>query len=206
MTNRRNSTKGDKGRVPGGFVAMPWAVLDCPAYMELSPNAKCLLMDVARQFVRDNNGRLLLSRAHMEKRGWRSVDMLTKGKKELMDAGFIFETVKGQRPNKASWYAVTWRLLDPHPSYDAGAALLFERGAYEKRHKSKNAQLIPSHGTEAALIAPPHGTGDALSVPPHGAISPPLATPSVPPHGHHLEKPYAIKKAKAVLSSSGASI
>lgn len=27
------SKKGDTGRVPGGFVAMPWDVLDCPAYL-----------------------------------------------------------------------------------------------------------------------------------------------------------------------------
>lgn len=135
MANGRNSgmkKKSDSGRDGGGFVALPWSVLDCPAYERLSMHARALLLEVARQFVRDNNGRLLLSRAYMAKRGWNSADMLTKAKRELLDNGFIFETVKGQRPNKASWYAVTWQALDRHPGYDVGAVESFERSAYRK--------------------------------------------------------------------------
>lgn len=109
MANGRNKrSRTDSGRDSGGFVALPWAVLDCPAYARLSMHARALLLEVARQYVRDNNGRLLLSRDYMAKRGWKSSDMLTKAKRELLDAGFIFETVKGHRPSKASWYAVTW--------------------------------------------------------------------------------------------------
>jgi hypothetical protein len=36
---------------------LPWAVLDCPAYARLSHPARDLLMEIARQFVKDNNGR-----------------------------------------------------------------------------------------------------------------------------------------------------
>lgn len=190
MANGRSKGyKGDSGRDGGGFVALPWSVLDCAAYGRLSMHARALLLEVARQFVRDNNGRLLLSRAHMEQRGWKSVDMLTKAKRELLEGGFIFETVIGHRPNKASWYAVTWRTLDRHPGYDVGAEKGFERGAYQKAQPLKNASLRPSHGTERRAIAPPHGTETALPVPPHGAIRPVIAPFSVPPHGHHLEKP-----------------
>lgn len=116
-----------------------------------------MLLEVSRQFVRDNNGRLLLSRAYMEPRGWKSVDMLTKTKRELLEGGFIFQTVTGHRPNKASWFAVTWRALDKMPGYDAGTAQLFERGAYQKSAPLKNASLRPPHGTEKAVIVPPHG-------------------------------------------------
>jgi hypothetical protein len=108
MANGRNKTrKGDAGRDSGGFVALPWAALDCPAYARLTMHARALLLEVARQYVRDNNGRLLLSRAHMGPRGWKSMDMLNKAKNELVAGGFIFQTVMGHRPNKASWYAVT---------------------------------------------------------------------------------------------------
>ena len=131
MANGRNKgTKGDAGRDSGGFVALPWTVLDCPAYAALSHPAKALLMEVARQFVRDNNGRLLLSLAHLSKRGWKSSDVITRAKRELLAAGFIFETVMGHRPNKASWYAVTWRALDKLQGYDVGATTSFVRGAY----------------------------------------------------------------------------
>ena len=185
MANGRNKfSKGDLGRDSGGFIALPWSVLDCPAYARLSMHARALLLEVARQFVRDNNGRMLLSRAYMAKRGWKSMDMLNKCKAELLEAGFIFQTVQGHRPNKASWYAVTWRVLDKLSGYDAGAALLFKRGAYQN-----GASLNPPHGTSRAVIAPPHGTATLPSVPPCGAIKPVMRVLSVPPHGHHLEMP-----------------
>lgn len=189
MANARNGRRAHSGRDAGGFVALPWSVLDCPAYAALSANAKALLLEVARQYCRDNNGRLLLSRAHMSTRGWKSVDMIAKGKQELLAAGFIHETVKGQRPNKASWYAVTWQSLDKIQGFDPGAELLFQRSAYMKKASVKNAPLIPSHGTERAAIAPPHGTGAPPPVPPHGAMEGVFQVSSVPPHGHHLEMP-----------------
>lgn len=192
MANGRNrGRKRDSGRDAGGFIALPWSVLDCSAYARLSHVARALLMEVARQFVRDNNGRLLLSRAHMAKRGWRSNDTIAKAKAELIDCGFIFETVKGHRPNKASWYAVTWRALDPHPGYDVGAVRLFERGAYMKSTPLKNASLTPPRGTENHRIAPPRGTRRVATVPQCGPIEAVFSPLSVPPHGHHLDMPSA---------------
>jgi hypothetical protein len=192
MANGRNKGgRGDSGRDAGGFIALPWSVLDCPAYRGLSMHARALLLEVARQFVRDNNGRLLLSRAYMEGRGWKSADMLSKAKRELLDAGFIHETVKGHRPNKASWYAITWQTLDRLPGYDAGALETVQRGAYRQNTPLKNTSLSPQRGTARPSIAPPHGTGTAPPVPPHGPIKGAVATRSVPPHGHHLERPSA---------------
>lgn len=199
--------KSGSGRDDGGFIALPWAVVDSKAYRGLSMHARALLLEVARQFVKDNNGRLLLSRAYMATRGWRSMDMLSKAKDELLAGGFIHQTVMGHRPNKASWYAVTWQTLDRLPGYDAGAAESFKRGAYRKDDplpkpkpsreelyrkwdsSEKNTALGPPHGTGKAGIAPPHGTETPSLVPPHGAIEASFSGCSVPPHGHHLEKP-----------------
>ena len=190
MANGRNKgRKGDSGRDSGGFIALPWSVLDSPAYGHLSHPSRSLLLEVARQFVKDNNGRLLLSRAYMATRGWKSTDMITKCKNELLEAVFIFQTVQGHRPNKASWYAVTWRALDRHPGYDVGAEKCFERGAYRNNALLKNAGLRPPRGTEASAITPPHGTEQVPSVPPHGPVETVLPVLSVPPHGHHLEMP-----------------
>ena len=190
MANGRNkASKGDSGRDSGGFVALPWSVLDCPAYAALSHPARALLFELARQFVRDNNGRMLLSRVYMATRGWKSADVIDRAKRELLEAGFIFQTVMGHRPNKASWFAVTWRALDKLPGYDAGAEKCFERGAYQKGQPLKNASLRPPHGTGRAPIAPPHGTESTPAVPPHGAIRPVFKHRAVPPHGHPLEQP-----------------
>lgn len=142
MANGRNKgRKVDDGRMPGPFAAIPWIVFDSPAYLQLSANARSLLLEVARQVGKTNNGTLLLSRAYLSKRGWKSMDMLNKGKKELMQYGFIHETVMGCRPNKASWYAVTWYRLDRNPKFDPGAFELFERGAFKKYEPLKTQAL-----------------------------------------------------------------
>jgi hypothetical protein len=141
------------GRDAGGFVALPWAVLDSAAFQSLSHPARSLLIEVARQYVRDNNGRLLASRAYLAKRGWKSSDVIVRARNELLAAGFLHQTVQGHRPNKASWYAVTWLAIDRLPGYDPGALDCFERSAY------KNAALCPSGGQGDASIAPSDGQG-----------------------------------------------
>lgn len=150
MANGRNKhSKVDTGRDAGGFVALPWSVLDSPAYFQLSANARSLLLEVARQLGSNNNGTLLLSRAYLAKRGWKSMDMLMKGKKELLQNGFIHETVMGCRPNKASWYAVTWHRLDRNPKFDPGAFELFERSAY-KKHEPLKMQVLVRHSEQTS--------------------------------------------------------
>jgi hypothetical protein len=189
MANGRNSIgKKDTGRDSGGFVALPWSVLDCPAYASLSGSARSLLLEFARQFVRDNNGRLLATRAHLSKRGWTSSDVVHRAKNELITAGFIFETVKGHRPNKASWYALTWRTLDRLPGYDFGATESFERSAYSKAQPPlKNASVKPSKRIQAAKIVPFIGVSDVASSLQDGTISTTFHAGSTPDYGHHLE-------------------
>ena len=202
MANGRNKGrgKGDSGRDPGGFVALPWSVLDSVAYGRLGHPAKALLMEFARQFVRDNNGRLLASYAYLSKRGWKSADVITRAKRELLEGGLIYETVKGQRPNKASWYAITWQALDHLPGYDIGAHVSFERGAYRrgsavadvtKLRGYENEGLRPSHGLGRSAIAPSAGVGNVVTAPSNGAMRTLSEPRSTPPHGNHLDMPSA---------------
>ncbi|MES2150696.1 MAG: hypothetical protein V4508_13010 [Pseudomonadota bacterium] len=189
--DRSNRPKRDTGRDGGGFIALPWSVLDCPAYALLSHPARGLLFEFARQFVSDNNGRLLASSAYLAKRGWKSADVITRAKRELLDGGFIFETVMGHRPNKASWYAITWRALDKLSGYDPGASAAFERSAYRKNPARKITPLIPPGGVERRPIAPSGGVESSPPTPSGGAISPVLDVLSTPSHGNHLEMPSA---------------
>jgi len=160
MANGRgNRRKVDSGRDAGGFVALPWSVLDSAAYQGLSHPARSLLMELARQYVRGNNGSLLTSNAYLGTRGWKSHDTITRAKRELIDAGFVHETAKGQRPNKAGWYAITWRVLDRLQGYDPGAAESFKRSTYGR------AEPIPSHGTRSAPPSPPYGIGATTGTP-----------------------------------------
>lgn len=194
---RDKNTKGhDAGRDPGGFIALPWAVIDSYAYQTLSHPAKALLLEIARQFVRDNNGRLLASRAYLAKRGWNSADTISRALKELIAAKLIHQTVQGHRPNKASWFALTWRTLDRLPGYDAGATESFRRGAYADP-LLKNTKLRPSDVLGRVNTRPPDRLGKQFSGPSDGVIPPILSKSASPPDRHLLDKPsIAAKKPK----------
>ena len=143
MSQRSHSRKrASEKRVPGAFIALPHDVLYSDAYQSISHAARSLLLEVALQYKSDNNGMLLLSTRHLKKRGWRSADVITRKKRELLDAQLIFETVKGHRPNKASWYAVTWFNLDSNKQYDIGISKAFVKGAY-RNVTQKNKTVIP---------------------------------------------------------------
>jgi hypothetical protein len=128
----KSKRHGTSSRDAGGFVPIPWMVLDSAAYLQLSHPAKSLLLEIARQFHGDDNGRMIVTLAHLKPRGWTSYDTIQRAKQELLEAGLIFETVKGQRPHKASWYALTWLSLDKLDGFDQGASAGFVRSAYLK--------------------------------------------------------------------------
>lgn len=213
----------DESREPGGYCALPWSVIDSKAYQSLSYPATALLIELARQYVRDNNGRLLLSLRYMSERGWRSKDVIDRARRELLDAKLIYQTAQGHRPNKASWYALTWYTLDKIPGYDAGAVEGFRRGMYNTFQPSTPAptrealfdkwrghgktaapkinMLRPSDGVERAAIAPAGGVERFSIAPANGAIRallPPLSTPA---NGHHLDKPFCTADSLQLVSA-----
>jgi hypothetical protein len=115
--------------------------------------------------------------------------MISKGKKELLQGGFIYETVMGHRPNKASWYALTWYALDNLIGYDEGVAKGFVRSAFAKNIALKNNVLIPYCGAEGRMIVPSSGLKNVKAVPSDGAISRHFSNRTSPQHGHHLDIP-----------------
>lgn len=126
---KRGFKKQDRKRDAGGFLALPFSVIDSQAYLGLSPSAVKLLFDIAGQYRGYNNGKLYAAWVLMSKRGWQSQTTLTKAKNELLASQLLFETRKGARPNKAAWYAITWMALDHQIGMDvAGSA--FQKGAY----------------------------------------------------------------------------
>lgn len=119
------------GRDGARFAALPFVLLDSPAYIALSFSARALLVDMARQYYGSNNGRLVICDRAMTPRGWASSTTIHKAKRELLEAGFLCETRKGQKPNKASWFALTWQTLDWDHEMDIQRAG-FIRSAYLK--------------------------------------------------------------------------
>jgi hypothetical protein len=125
---RNNRHKGN--RIDEPFVWVPYSVLNSPLFLALSPHAVKLLLDVAAQYKGNNNGDLCIAWKLMKPRGWRSEATLHKVKRELLDAGFLYETRKGQRPNLCSLFALTWPVFDDSDKYDPGAKAGFTRREY----------------------------------------------------------------------------
>lgn len=134
----RKRHKGNKYDEP--FVGFVTSVLDSPLLIKLSPHAVKLLVDVAAQYRGNNNGDLSIAWKLMKPRGWRSEATLHKVKRELVEAGFLYETRKGRRPNVCSLFALTWFYLDDNPKFDSDAKAGFVRKAY---HLNTPLKIVP---------------------------------------------------------------
>ncbi|HET7831815.1 MAG TPA: hypothetical protein VFK88_02510 [Gallionella sp.] len=89
------------------YAAIEHRVIDSPAYASLTFSARALLVLIARQLSRDNNGHLQATFAYMERFGF-SVNTLSRATNELITHGFIYRTKSGGFHQGAAKYAVTW--------------------------------------------------------------------------------------------------
>jgi hypothetical protein len=165
--NRKSWSKGK--RIEGQFVILPYDVLCSEAYRSLSYTARSLLLEFCLQYRGFNNGMLLATMRHLKKRGWNSADVVTRAKRELIEADLIFETVKGRRPSIASWYALTWNTLDQNTKYDTGSIKGFRRGMYRDFCIGKDG-AIPASGIENPVTKPDHGATRSVNIPVIGAV------------------------------------
>jgi hypothetical protein len=122
-------------RDSGGYVAIPFTVLNGAAYLGLNAYARMLLLDLAAQYRGNNNGDLCAPWKLMHPRGWKSEATLNKAKRSLLEAGLIVETRKGARPNKCSLFALTWFSLDDCGGKLDISAQTFPRGAYKLKDR-----------------------------------------------------------------------
>lgn len=128
--SRSKRYKADAKRRDGStFAAVPYVVLESQGYINLSAYARALLLEFCKEFNGRNNGRLCCIWDQLRLRGWNSPNTVTKAKAELIDNGLIWESRKGAFPNRAAWYALTWRDLDVTEDLDASPAA-FPRRAY----------------------------------------------------------------------------
>ncbi len=124
-TTKRTRAARDGSR----FLALPHVVMDSEAFRNLSGPALRLLLDIARQYDGDNNGRLVACSKYLRTRGWSSEGTASRARKELEASRLIVETRKGMRPNRATWYALTWLVFDWSPDMDLPRNQ-FQRGVY----------------------------------------------------------------------------
>lgn len=191
MSNGRSPGKRrDTSRESGTFIALPLALLKSAAYLGVSHTARSLLLEIALQYCGDNNGKLLLSSKHLAPRGWSSPTVVLRAKRELLDAALIFQTVQGSRPNRASWFALTWYSLDKIAGFDAGVEQVFVRGAYRlKGALVENTSRPISEIVAKAPIAISKVVESPAVAISEIAIRAVLTPPPTISEIHHLEKP-----------------
>ena len=90
------------------YAAIEHRVIDSPAYADLTFSARSLLVLIARQLSKDNNGHLQASFSWCKRFGFGSEHTLRDAIAELIAHGFIYRT-RSHGANKA-WakFAVTW--------------------------------------------------------------------------------------------------
>ncbi|MFZ4553665.1 MAG: hypothetical protein ACOYNQ_03835 [Burkholderiales bacterium] len=163
-----NGRGSKKKRIEGPFIALPLTVLDSPGFRTLSNASIRVLLMVARQYNGSNNGRLLATPKQLAFYGCNSHDTIAKARRELVEHGLLFQTRQGGRPNRASWYALSWQNLDRHPDYDPGTAEAFvgQRRAYERYLPERKIDcLIPTIGTKRVPTVPATGLNPAAPIP-----------------------------------------
>jgi hypothetical protein len=117
--------------VSGLYAAMPHCVLDSVAYQGASFAARVLLFELVRQHNgrEGNNGRLHFSPAWLRRRGWASICVIERAKKELVERRLTFETRKGCL-TYPSWFALTWLSVSNPVGLDPDRVTDFLKGAY----------------------------------------------------------------------------
>jgi hypothetical protein len=181
--NPRSNKRGDKA-FNEAFAGIPMAVLYSPVFVALNKVERALLFEFMAQYNGRNNGRLICTKRKLKERGFNSSDVLHRAKKMLIEAGLIFETVQGHRPNWASWYALTWRPLDKSDRYDPGVEddfrvsgqRRFERVSAHQVHMARESLLrkkpvIPSGREEKSDTRPLNGFVAEFLMPLRGTVS-----------------------------------
>ncbi|NML99647.1 hypothetical protein HHL24_17105 [Paraburkholderia sp. RP-4-7] len=173
--------KDRKGKGSERFVGVPFWVMNHPSFRAASHRSRALLLDVLLQYNGRNNGSLVICDKALKPLGWNSRDGLTKAKRELVELGLLVETRQGAKPNRAAWYALSWRQLDVKDGLDISVRSYVTLAA-------QKIEVRPPHGgLEPASIRPSHGQRVELARPHHGPMRANSDTPPRPPHGQYLE-------------------
>jgi hypothetical protein len=175
-----------------GYLAMPWAVADSPAYQTLKPQSKALLFEVARQHDGWNNGHMQLTASWLAKRNWKSRRVIFKARDELIAHGLLVCTRVGGRNSGPSLYAVTWHVISDFAGLEIAPAAYVPNGwaRFEPLQTAKSAApkgramggknpiTVPTLGTEIAGAVPTVGLKGRKAVPTVGLKTEPSSTHS----------------------------
>lgn len=128
--------------------------LDTPAWRSLSPQARCIYLEIAQRYYGSNNGEISLSVREAARLVHIAKDTATKAFHELEEKGFIRRNVCGSFNWKLR-HATTW-ILTEHAFNDQPATKDFARWTLEKSEPG------PNPGTDCPKRGTPYGSATRL--------------------------------------------
>lgn len=105
---RRGSSQPRKTSTKHPYAAIEHRVIDSPAFADLKPTAQILLLLMARQLTKDNNGHLQASFKWCQRYGIGSEHTLRDAIASLIAHGFIYRARSHGANGAWAKYAVTW--------------------------------------------------------------------------------------------------
>ncbi len=107
-TEQRRGQSPTKATTKHPYAAIEHRVIDSPAFADLKPTAQALLLLIARQLTKDNNGHLQASFKWCNRFGIGSEHTLRSSIADLISHGFIYRTRSHGANGAWARYAVTW--------------------------------------------------------------------------------------------------
>ena len=164
-SDRTEATR--RGQVPPktstkhSYAAIEHRVLDSPAYAALTFSARSLLILLARQLTKDNNGHLQATFTYMSRFGF-SENTISRAIKELIAHGMIYRTRSGGYQQGAAQYAVTWLTIKNRQGLFLDGFLSCAWRQWEPGKKSAPSTMMDTHrkNGEWAMPAPPKTEAD----------------------------------------------
>lgn len=129
-------------KVKHPYAAIEHRVIDSLAFASLKHSSARLLLILARQLNRDNNGHLQATWTYSKQRGLGSENTLRDAINELIQCGFIYRTRSRGANRVPALYAVTWLSITRREGlYLQGFNKDGWKAWEEKKHPPKNDAL-----------------------------------------------------------------
>ena len=134
------------------YAAIEHRVIDSPAFADLKPTAQALLLLVARQLTKDNNGHLQASFKWCNRYGIGSEHTLRKAIADLISHGLLYRTRSHGANGAWAKYAVTWLPIKQREGlFLAGFASCARREWVPTKKKTSPQKLLDSSGRKCSF-------------------------------------------------------
>lgn len=156
--DRTESTR--RGQVPPKtstkhpYAAIEHRVIDSPAFADLKPTAQALLLLVARQLTKDNNGHLQASFKWCKRYGIGSEHTLRDSIAQLISHGLLYRTRSHGANGAWAKYAVTWLPIKQHEGlFLAGFVSCAWREWEPTKKKTSHQKLLDASGRKCSFTS-----------------------------------------------------